>query len=172
MAEEESLPADVVRLVIASRRAVEAGDWASGDRRGRIATLDQAVEAFASRVPWEDDPSDSGSGPQGENPERSGGVECEAPQSGAPKSAHRPNSKVVSDRPEGEAPIMLQIAAATEEQAMWERRWLALQQMYARERCFVDRDGHWGLRCFLDYVGQICGFASLPIDKRGGPDNA
>jgi len=62
-------------------------------------------------------------------------------------------------------PILLEIAAAEDEHVMWERRWAALKQMYARERCFVDRDGEWGLRCFLDYVGSACGF------EDGSPSN-
>jgi hypothetical protein len=56
-------------------------------------------------------------------------------------------------------PIMLEIAAADDTHQMWERRWNALKQMYAIERCFADRDGKWGLRDFLDYAGEACGFA-------------
>lgn len=54
--------------------------------------------------------------------------------------------------------IMLEMAAADEAQQMWERRYRALIQMYERQDCFVDRDGKWGLRSFLDYAGEICGF--------------
>lgn len=43
------LPADVVRLVIAARFTLECQD------RETLAELDQASEAFASRVPWEDE---------------------------------------------------------------------------------------------------------------------
>lgn len=54
------LSQDVVRLVIAARRVSEVEDWASNEpeRRARMRTLDQATEAFASRVPWEDGPED------------------------------------------------------------------------------------------------------------------
>jgi hypothetical protein len=66
--------------------------------------------------------------------------------------------------PSDQRPIMLQIAAADEAHQMWERRWRALGQMYAPQRpCFVDRDGDWCLRDFLDYAGQACGFTgSIP----------
>ena len=55
--------------------------------------------------------------------------------------------------------VMLEIAAADAEHQKWERRWLALGQMYERQPSFADRDGKWGLRDFLDYVGQTNGFA-------------
>jgi hypothetical protein len=44
------LPADIVRLVIAARK-VAFGDADPED----ICELDRASEAFASRVPWEDE---------------------------------------------------------------------------------------------------------------------
>lgn len=56
--------------------------------------------------------------------------------------------------------IMLEMASASDEHEMWERRWNALRQMYAIERCFADSDGRWGLRDFLDYAGQACGYSS------------
>jgi hypothetical protein len=56
---------------------------------------------------------------------------------------------------------MLEIAAADDAQQMWERRWNALRQIYPIERIFADRDGKWGLRDFLDYAGEVCGFAAL-----------
>lgn len=47
----QPLPADVVRLVIAARIvAVERQD------DGALRELDQASEAFASRVPWGEEP--------------------------------------------------------------------------------------------------------------------
>jgi hypothetical protein len=56
-------------------------------------------------------------------------------------------------------PILLEMAEASDEHKKWERRWRALGQMYAREKpCFVDSDGDWCLRDFLDYAGAICGF--------------
>lgn len=75
-------------------------------------------------------------------------------------------------------PIMLEMAAADEAHQMWERRWRALGQMYAPARpCFVDRDGDWCLRDFLDYAGQACGFpgnimdANAPFNiTKGSPD--
>lgn len=48
----ERLPADVRRLVIAARRMIEAD---SAEDRELMAELDQAAEAFASRVPWENE---------------------------------------------------------------------------------------------------------------------
>lgn len=48
------LPDDVVRLVIAAR-AVAFGD----DQAEVLRELDQASEAFASRVPWDDEPDDA-----------------------------------------------------------------------------------------------------------------
>ena len=63
-----------------------------------------------------------------------------------------------SGREEGRGTIMLEIAAADEAHQMWERRWKALLQLYAIERYLVDRDGRWGLRDFLDYAGEACGF--------------
>ena len=48
------VPADVRRLVIASRRvAFETQD------REAIKELDAASEAFADRVPWDDEPEES-----------------------------------------------------------------------------------------------------------------
>jgi hypothetical protein len=55
--------------------------------------------------------------------------------------------------------IMLEIAAADDAHQMWERRYWALKQMYATERCFADQDGRWGLRDFLSYSASVCGFA-------------
>lgn len=54
----EALPADVVRLVIAAREVAfnEAALMDDNDRE-RFAELDAASEAFADRVPWEDEPS-------------------------------------------------------------------------------------------------------------------
>jgi hypothetical protein len=56
--------------------------------------------------------------------------------------------------------IHLEIAKADREHEKWERRFGALCQMYAVDRRFVDRDGQWGLRDFLDYAGQVCGFTA------------
>jgi len=47
-----SLPDDVVRLVIAAREVAFGPNPAAA-----IDALDKASEAFASRVPWEDDPA-------------------------------------------------------------------------------------------------------------------
>ena len=52
MTTEPSLPADVVRLVVAAR--IVAFEDQSPEA---LAELDQASEAFADRVPWEDEPS-------------------------------------------------------------------------------------------------------------------
>lgn len=59
-------------------------------------------------------------------------------------------------------PIMLDIAAASETDEMWKRRWLALCQKYERDPCFVDSNGKWGLRDFLDYAAEVCGFIASP----------
>lgn len=49
----DSLPGDVVRLVIAARE-IAFGDGISSEA---IKELDAASEAFAERVPWEDEPA-------------------------------------------------------------------------------------------------------------------
>lgn len=49
-----SVPADVARLVVAARHV--AYDVATTDE---LRELDQASEAFASRVPWDDEPADA-----------------------------------------------------------------------------------------------------------------
>lgn len=55
------LPQDVVLLVIAAR------DVAYGDpTREALRDLDRAAEAFASRVPWDDEPDDEDDGRSGE----------------------------------------------------------------------------------------------------------
>lgn len=53
-APEGTVPADVARLVVAARLAVESGD------DDRIAALDEAAEAFAGRVSWDDEPITEG----------------------------------------------------------------------------------------------------------------
>lgn len=55
------LPADVVRLVIAARRVAYEGA-AEDDLRA----LDIAAEAFASRVPWDDEPDEIPAAPIGD----------------------------------------------------------------------------------------------------------
>lgn len=53
------LPADIVRLVIAARIvAFEFDELFAGDSMARAARdeLDKASEAFADRVPWDDEP--------------------------------------------------------------------------------------------------------------------
>lgn len=55
---DEALPADVRRLVIASRE-VAFGDFAAEeDWEPARKELDEASEAFADRVPWEDEPEE------------------------------------------------------------------------------------------------------------------
>lgn len=56
----DGLPADVVRLVIAARRVAYEGA-AEDDLRA----LDIAAEAFASRVPWDDEPDELPAAPTG-----------------------------------------------------------------------------------------------------------
>lgn len=54
--------------------------------------------------------------------------------------------------------IMLEIAEADDEHQKWLRRCSALKQMYPPERpCFVDQDGDWCLRDFIDYAAQAMG---------------
>lgn len=50
---QQTIPPDVVALVIAARLAVES----DGSKKELLA-LDQAAEAFASRVLWEDEPAE------------------------------------------------------------------------------------------------------------------
>lgn len=53
-----TLPGDVVRLVLAARD-VAFGDIRIGGRDDKaMQELDRASEAFADRVPWEDEPED------------------------------------------------------------------------------------------------------------------
>lgn len=52
----DPLPADVVRLVIAARE-IAFGSYIPGDVPA-LKELDDASEAFADRVPWEDEPED------------------------------------------------------------------------------------------------------------------
>lgn len=55
-----ALSQDVVRLIIAARHVAFDGMFDSSDEeeRAQISELAQASEAFASRVPWEDEPED------------------------------------------------------------------------------------------------------------------
>jgi hypothetical protein len=53
------LPDDVVRLVIAARGVAYYGPAAD-----TMQELDQAAEAFAVRVPWDDEPDAEGSEPE------------------------------------------------------------------------------------------------------------
>ncbi len=54
--------------------------------------------------------------------------------------------------------IWLELVEATEIHEMWDRRLLALKAMYPTERpCFVDRDGDWCLRDFLNYTDKMMG---------------
>ena len=46
------LPEDVIRLVIAAREVA----YCDPPSREDLQELDKAVEAFAERVPWDDDP--------------------------------------------------------------------------------------------------------------------
>lgn len=56
----QALPADVVRLVIAARK-IALNDWDGDSEEWAVARkeLDQASEAFASRVPWDNEPNDA-----------------------------------------------------------------------------------------------------------------
>jgi hypothetical protein len=61
-------------------------------------------------------------------------------------------------------PIMLEIAAASREQETWERRFQYLCRVFEPDKRFVDTDGKWGLRDFLAYAGEVCGFAAQGIE--------
>lgn len=54
--------------------------------------------------------------------------------------------------------IMLEMAGATREQEMWERRFQYLCRVFEPDKRFVDQNGKWGLRDFLAYAGDVCGF--------------
>lgn len=66
-------------------------------------------------------------------------------------------------------PIMLEMAEATREQEMWERRFQVLYHSHPVWRS-ADNDGCWGLRDFLAYAGQVCGF-KFPPDDAVTPSN-
>lgn len=53
----DPLPPDVVRLVIAARE-IAFGGYIPGDVPA-LKELDDASEAFADRVPWEDQPEET-----------------------------------------------------------------------------------------------------------------
>lgn len=58
---------------------------------------------------------------------------------------------------EAQGKIVLEIAGATREQEMWERRFKVLYAQHPIWRT-ADNDGSWGLRDFLRYAGEVCGF--------------
>lgn len=62
--------------------------------------------------------------------------------------------------------IILEMAAATREQEMWERRFKVLYHAHPIWRT-ADKDGSWGLRDFLRYAGAVCGFTP---DRSGEAD--
>lgn len=67
-------------------------------------------------------------------------------------------------------PIMLEMAEADERHHMWERRWKTLPDIYPIERIFADRYGRWGLRDFIAYAGEACGFSPAqhqPAQREG-----
>jgi hypothetical protein len=59
--------------------------------------------------------------------------------------------------------IILEMAAASREQEMWERRFKVLYAQHPIWRT-ADNDGSWGLRDFLNYAGEVCGFAPASVD--------
>ncbi len=61
-------------------------------------------------------------------------------------------------------PILLMMAAASREQEMWERRFQYLCRVFEPDKRFIDSDGKWGLRDFLNYAGEICGFSASAIE--------
>lgn len=74
----------------------------------------------------------------------------------------------MSGEPGTALPIMLQMAKASDDHFMWQRRFNALRQMYPCEHpCFVDRDGDWCLRDAIDYAIAACGFALAKDQEHG-----
>ena len=55
-AQGEQLPQDVINLVIAGRELVYSGEVTVGSHEAKA--LDKALEAFASRIPWENEPDE------------------------------------------------------------------------------------------------------------------
>lgn len=53
--------------------------------------------------------------------------------------------------------IILEMAEASAEHEMWERRFYQFCRSYPSWRT-VDGDGSWGLRDLLVYIAHICGF--------------
>lgn len=67
------------------------------------------------------------------------------------------NALTTSPDTKGAGTIMLKIAEASREQEMWERRFKVLYHAHPSWRS-ADNDGPWGLRDFLRYAGEVCGF--------------
>lgn len=67
-----------------------------------------------------------------------------------------------------QSPVMLEIAAAADEQRKWEHRWNVLRQLYGHDKHRTDEDGRWCLRDFIDYAGAICGFAPASTPQQQG----
>lgn len=72
-------------------------------------------------------------------------------------------ARLSSTRPSdenGRGAIILEMAAASEEHELWERRWNRCRQLYAQDLPFADQGGRWGIRGLLTYMGKACGFRS------------
>lgn len=74
------------------------------------------------------------------------------------------SATTAADTTKDRGTIMLEMAAATREQEMWERRFKVLYDTHPVWRS-ADTDGSWGLRDFLRYAGEICGFALLETQE-------
>lgn len=61
--------------------------------------------------------------------------------------------------PDATGRIMLEMAKASDVDAMWEKRWLALRSLNYHNTNFADQHGRWTLADFINYAGEVCGYA-------------
>lgn len=57
-------------------------------------------------------------------------------------------------------PIILQIAKASDDHEMWERRFAAISGLMSWNKApeFADRDGKWSMAELLTYMASACGW--------------
>lgn len=61
-------------------------------------------------------------------------------------------------------PIMLQVAKASDNHEMWERRFASIRCLASfadRPPEFADRDGKWSMAELMDYMASACGWEAV-----------